>query len=340
MADMKITYPPLRSLHIGVGNRGAHILKLAMEHGCVPMALFDVRPELLGVARDIAGLPASACYTDLEEALNVPDLQACIITSPAQFHGNQMRAALERGLHIFIAKPMTYDLDEARHLVEAAERRSLVIVVDQQSQFSLTERTAAQWMHEKRFGAIAYGSFIHHRYRPDMAAFTGTHPFVWEQGVHSFNTLLAILGRRAVAVTALQLLPSWSAYNGSTVAMGLIEFEGGLPIQYLGTFDSRQTEIDIRLECENAAMRLHAEGWQKILSLAEPGGMFESTGVHDDQDTKPAECFNFQNFHKAIATGERVPNDGRDNLRTLALADAFLRSSREGRKVSVPDFDY
>lgn len=68
--------------------------------------------------------------------------------------------------------------------------------------------------------------------------------------------------------------------------------------------------------------------------------VFESTGVHDDQDTEPAERFNFQNFHKAIATGERVPNDGRDNLRTLALADAFLRSSRENRKVSVPDFDY
>lgn len=34
---MTISYPPLRSLHIGVGNRGAHILKLAMKHGCVPM---------------------------------------------------------------------------------------------------------------------------------------------------------------------------------------------------------------------------------------------------------------------------------------------------------------
>lgn len=326
----------LRCLHVGVGNRGSHILQLVQQRDDYqPVALQDVDVAFLAQARAVTGLPPAACHTDLDAALHTPGLDACIITSPARFHAHQMRAALDRGLHVFVAKPMTYDLREAEALVTVAEERGLTIVVDQQQRFSLTERTLADWVRAGRYGAPGYGSFTIHRHRPVVGAFTGDNPFVWEQGVHSFDSLRAILGRRAVAVQAHQITPAWSGYNGPTVAMGVIEFAGGVPIAYLGTFDSRQFAIDLRVEFEQAAVRVASTTWRKRLSVAEPGGSFTEAGVRDDQDAAPLERFSLDHFARAVQTGARVPNDGRDNLQTLAIVEAFIRSARDGRRLPV-----
>jgi predicted dehydrogenase len=172
-----------------------------------------------------------------------------------------------------------------------------------------------------------------------MAAFTGNDPFIWEQGVHSFNSLLAITGRSAISVFSRQLKPRWSAYNGPTTSMGVIELDDGVPCDFLGTFESRSFTMDIRFEFEQAAVRLVAAGtFQKRLEVAPAGKPFAPVGIEDAQDTGPAERFNLDAFHRGCTEGGRVVNDGRDNLRTLAVVDAFIRSSQSGQKEKVRQF--
>jgi predicted dehydrogenase len=332
---------PLRCIYVGVKNRGSYILDLgiAQPERFQPVALVDATREIAQDEAARRGWQAMPCFSSLEEALGCVSAEACFITSPARFHGAQMRAALEGGLHVFVAKPMTYDLDEAVQLVEMAEQRGLCLVVDQQQQFSPTERTLAEWVREQRFGEVGFASFIIHRYRPNMASFIGADPFLWEQGVHSFNSLIALLDRPAVSVIAHQIKPKWSVYNGDTVSMGVIEFAGGVPCHYLGTFDSRAFTMEIRLDMEEAAARIVAENsWHKRLEVALPGKAFEPTGIEDTSDSLPWEKHNLENFYHGCRHGGRVTNDGRDNLRTLAIVDAFIRASRSGRREAVRQF--
>ncbi len=77
------------------------------------------------VARDI-GVP-HACPT-LEEVLEL-ELDAMIIGTTPNVYYTQAKAALERGLHVLIEKPMTLRVDEARELVEIAEKRKLQFIV-------------------------------------------------------------------------------------------------------------------------------------------------------------------------------------------------------------------
>jgi predicted dehydrogenase len=302
--------------------------------------MMDTRCDFLNQAQALNGLPDTACFTDLDEALKVESLEACIINTPARFHAEQMQAALERGLHVLVAKPMVYDWSEAVRLVELAEQKGVALLVDQQQQFTLCERTMAQWIRQEKFGVLGFGSTTIHRYRPNVGSFIGPEPFIWEQGVHLFNSLLALIGQRALSIQAAELKPAWSSYNGPTVCMGIIEFEcpvhRRIPIQFLGTFDSRQSEQDIRFEFERGAVRLSSTGgFGKRIYVAQPGQSFEDTEIDDAQDSCTPENFNLDNFYHAARMNERVINDGRDNLHTLAIVDAFLRSVREGRKIDI-----
>ena len=78
------------------------------------------------IARDFGA--QYACAT-LQEILAVKGLDAVIVSSTPNVHYVQARAALERGLHVLIEKPMTFTADEARELVELAAQKRLQLLV-------------------------------------------------------------------------------------------------------------------------------------------------------------------------------------------------------------------
>jgi predicted dehydrogenase len=78
------------------------------------------------IARDFGA--RHAC-TGLEQILALKELDAVIVASTPNVHFTQARAALERGLHVLIEKPMTFTVDEARELVEIAAQRKLQLLI-------------------------------------------------------------------------------------------------------------------------------------------------------------------------------------------------------------------
>ncbi len=304
----------------------------------LPVAYVDVDKDTCAAAAEKYN--ATVVYYDsLEDALGEQELEAVIITSPARLHGEQIRLCLERGLHVFVAKPMTYDLEEANQLVNLAESKGLCLVVDQQLQFRLTERVLKEWIQTGKYGKLGFVQYTIHRHRPNMGAFTGENPFVWEQGVHIFNSLIAIVGKRIVSVSANEITPPWSNYNGPTICLGLLEFEGGLHCNLFGSFESHSPSAEMRFECEQAALRIYSSpSIRPRLEIALPGKEFDATDVADSGDSSFPERFTLEAFYEGACDGGRVTNDGRDNLSTLAVVDAFIRASRTGNRELVRHF--
>ena len=78
------------------------------------------------IARDFGATHACA---SLEEILALKELDAVIIASTPNVHHFQAKAALKRGLHVLLEKPMTFTADEARELVEMAAQKNLQLLV-------------------------------------------------------------------------------------------------------------------------------------------------------------------------------------------------------------------
>jgi predicted dehydrogenase len=78
------------------------------------------------IARDFG---AKHAFVDFRELLELKELDAVIVASTPNVHFVQARAALDRGLHVLIEKPMTFTVEEARELVETATQKKLQLVV-------------------------------------------------------------------------------------------------------------------------------------------------------------------------------------------------------------------
>jgi predicted dehydrogenase len=335
---------------VGLGGRGQHLLKQVLQNDNYEVvALAEPNAELLEKARQIANMPESACYTDLDAVLGVAKARVCVINTPPQLHAEHLEMAFSHNLSALVAKPLTRNLEDAQRVVQLADEKGLALIVDQQQRFRPVEQTIARWIAEGKFGELGFGTYTFHRNRPEMLNATDENPFIWEQGVHCFNSLLAMLGRRVVSVSAGQVKPSWSNYNGATVVMGEIEFEGAspssptVPVQFMGSYASKVKSIEVHLEFAQAAVKLE-EGYRSNLLVAKDGESYIPVPVEEAGEALLGESLsgeqqNLNNLYRAIHEGCRVPNDGHDNLQTLAVADAFIQSAREGRRISVDSFE-
>jgi predicted dehydrogenase len=75
------------------------------------------------------GLPPDSGYDDWRVMVEGAHLDAVLIATPNYLHYEQAKAALERGLHVLIEKPMTIKSEHARELVALARERGLKLSV-------------------------------------------------------------------------------------------------------------------------------------------------------------------------------------------------------------------
>jgi predicted dehydrogenase len=116
---------PLNVAMIGVGGFGWRRRQLMRQTGLFRIArAYDLNPKALEAARRDDGAEPAASYEDL---LTTPGIEAVVISTGAKFHAEQALAAMARGLHVFVEKPLCATAAEIEALV-AAQRRSGVVV--------------------------------------------------------------------------------------------------------------------------------------------------------------------------------------------------------------------
>jgi predicted dehydrogenase len=68
-------------------------------------------------------------YSDAEALLNDPEINAVYIATPPAFHKEYTLRALQKGLHVYLEKPVTLNAAEAREIVQAAASSSAKVSV-------------------------------------------------------------------------------------------------------------------------------------------------------------------------------------------------------------------
>lgn len=109
------------------------------------------------IARDFR---ASRACTDIEELLAVPGLDGVIVSTTPNVHYVQAKAALERGLHVLIEKPMTITADEARELVEIAAQKKLHLLISCPWHFTAHAAEARRLIQSGELGEVKMVSVL------------------------------------------------------------------------------------------------------------------------------------------------------------------------------------
>lgn len=86
------------------------------------------RDEVIGSAFIAKhGDQKSKVYTSLNDFANDQEIDLVIVCSPDKLHFEQAKACLDAGKHVLLEKPITVSEEDARHLVDLAEKRNLVL---------------------------------------------------------------------------------------------------------------------------------------------------------------------------------------------------------------------
>ncbi|MBK7931197.1 MAG: Gfo/Idh/MocA family oxidoreductase [Bryobacterales bacterium] len=123
---------------IGVGMNGSGMLKILMQQSEEPGAhievagISDIYEKRKSWAKETAKLSGRQVHHDYRELIARPDLDAIFISVPDHWHKPMTMDALAAGKDVYLQKPMTLTIDEAREISSAVARLGRVVQVGSQ----------------------------------------------------------------------------------------------------------------------------------------------------------------------------------------------------------------
>ena len=140
---------------IGAGGKAEVNLPYAWNKGAENIvALCDVDDRMALNARK--RWPNAPYYRDYREMLEKEHkhIDAVIVTTPDHMHAVQAMAAMQLGKHVYVEKPLTHDIYEARMLTEAARKYKVVTQMGNQGSSGDDTRKIETWIQEGLIGAV------------------------------------------------------------------------------------------------------------------------------------------------------------------------------------------
>src|SRR5467141_541651 len=232
---------PVRVAAVGVGGWG-RVLADAAGRG-TGLAIVACTSRSADNRAAFAKAYACTALPSFEAVLADPDVEGVLITTPHSLHAEQIVAAASAGKHVFVDKPFTLTVADARRATEACRRAGVVLAVGHQRRKQAASRALKRLIDEGAFGRVAqiegnfsadYGfssTLTTQVWRGDRAEAPGG--AMTNLGIHHVDTYQYFLGPiarvmafvRRVALTKVPI---------DDVTSILFEFASG-SIGYLGT---------------------------------------------------------------------------------------------------------
>ena len=137
---------------IGVGGMGGNNLNACAGENIV--ALCDV--DAGGVAAGtIKKYPKAKVYKDFRVMFDKQkDIDAVIIATPDHSHAVIAMAAMERGKHVYVQKPMAHSIEEARRMTESAQKNKVMTQMGNQGHSGQGVRLICEWIWDGAIGSV------------------------------------------------------------------------------------------------------------------------------------------------------------------------------------------
>ncbi len=141
---------------IGAGGKGSSDIMNASVSGREKVsALCDV--DFSGSAsQSVEAFPKAKLYNDFRVMLDKQkNIDAVTISTPDHVHGPAAKWAMERGIHVYVQKPMTHNIREARMLTEMARTNKIVSQMGNQGGSNPLLNMVQKWIDEDKIGAVS-----------------------------------------------------------------------------------------------------------------------------------------------------------------------------------------
>lgn len=180
---------------LGCGGWGKNIVRTLQALQPIPII---ADPSESGRASAYQLAPDAVVTDDPETIFNDPAIDAVMIATPAETHFGLARRAIESGKDVFVEKPLTVDLEEARGLVRFAEDHGRVLMVGHLLEYHPAILKLHELIKQGELGEVRY--VISNRLNLGKVR---THEnALWSFAPHDIAVILRLVGQDPTEVVA------------------------------------------------------------------------------------------------------------------------------------------
>lgn len=339
-------------LRIGLAGCGAaaleiHLPILARLPGVVVAAVAETDPARR--ARALERVPSAIAVGRWEQLLDRDDLDAVVLCLPSGLHAEAARLAVERGLHVYLEKPLATTTADAAGVVEAWRGSGVVGMMGFNYRFNRLYRSASRLLEEGALGSVVAARSVF--------AIAGDLPAWKRSRAEGGGALLDLAPHHVDLVRFLFDSPIREVFaevrsvrTEEDTAVLEIRLADGTPVQSFFSLTAAEEERfevygrDGKLVVDRSRHQdvVVESPWRKGARLRRwrraAGSVRHAPYVLEKRRTpghEPSYRSAFESFVAAVESGTGVRPDFEDGLANVEILAAAERSARSGRAVEV-----
>ena len=326
---------------VGLGKMGLSHLSLLRPLPDVELVgVCDSAGYVLDVLEKYTGIPT---FTDYADMLRRAAPEAVVIATPTHLHGPMVRAAVERGIHVFCEKPLVLDPVEGAELTRLAEARGVVTQVGYHNRYVGTFCEVRRLLDLGAIGRVrsvlaeAYGPVVlrpaGRSWRSRRGSGGGS---LYDYAAHPLDLLTWYLGE-PLGVRGARLTSIHSSETDDAVA-ATIAYPGATAVLNVDWSDGSQRKMSTRLTLWGEKGRIFADRQEVQVHLSGngpvPEGYEPGWNVRFGTDLTPAPAFyvrgeeysaQLEDFVRRVASHEVA---GRSTFATALSTDRLIAAIR------------
>ena len=283
------------------------------------------------------------CYTSVEQLLDEGGADALVIGTPNFLHEPQSIAALERGVHVLVEKPMAMNATEAEQICEAAEKSRATLMVAHCWRFDKD----VLWLKEQadKLGKIirTKGYGVHAHWGPSgwftQKELAGGGAMI-DMGIHALDTARFLLGDPQPVSVYARIGTYYKDFDVDDTGVIIVTWDNGT-VSYI----------------ESGWWQPHSDGPEAATQLYGTQGFgqlfptrLELPNVNEEKldvidagfdfpraEHCPQSMYNAQMAHfiECIRSGKMPVSGGAEGLMNMRIVDAAYESARTGKVVEL-----
>ena len=320
---------PLSVAVVGTGHLGSLHAKMFSQIDAAELAgVFDT---LADKAASVASEVGTKAFRNLDEAIQA--VEAVSIATTTRDHFDVAKRALEAGRHVFIEKPITESIGQAKELVELAEKNQLTIQVGHIERFN----PAILALEGYQLQPLFIESHRLAQFNPrgtDVAV-------VLDLMIHDIDLILSLVKSKVTGIDANGVAV---VSDSADIANARLQFENGCVANVTASRISQNKMRKMRLFQKNAYISIDfAQGLAEVFRLVDEDdpsvrstmllgkieqGKRKRSIIYEQPEIKEVNSLKYELelFARSVREQKAPPVTGRDGLQALEVADEILRT--------------
>ena len=328
---------------IGLGYWGPNLARnIAASPRMTLTHLCDSNPDRLSSVA--IGYSNAMLSTDTEAIMEDPSVGAVAIATPVSTHHDLAKRALLAGKHVLVEKPLAATSEEALDLIETAEDRGLVLLVDHIFLYSPAVRKVIEICRSGDIGELNFIDSV----RINLGLIQGDVNVLWDLAPHDLSIIDSLVGkapRSVVAVGASHVANGTVDvsylhldYEGVTAAIHL-NWLAPVKIRHLMVGGSKKSVLYNDLD-RSEPVKVYDSGVNVVADSLSRQGLLVS---YRSGDVLSPRLDSFEplselvtHFAECIENGATPLSGGEQGLRIVRILEAADRSlAQDGARIAV-----